>query len=63
MVEILHYCPRILLNIDMKQFKATVRVGGLIVATIVFAENSSCAMRLLRAQFGASNVVGNPMAL
>ena len=44
----------------MKQFRATVRVGGLIVNTIVFAENSNFAMRIVQAQFGTNNVLGIP---
>ncbi len=44
----------------MKQFRATVRVSGLIVNTIVFAENSNFAMRIVQAQFGTKNVLGIP---
>ncbi|MBT8558538.1 hypothetical protein G6712_06100 [Polynucleobacter paneuropaeus] len=44
----------------MKQFKATVRASGMIVTTIVFAENVNFATKLLHAQFGASNVIGIP---
>ena len=44
----------------MKQFRATVRVSGLIVNTIVFAENSNFAMRIVQAQFGTNNVIGIP---
>ena len=44
----------------MKQFRATVRVSGFVVNTIVFAENSNFAMKILQAQFGANNVIGIP---
>ena len=44
----------------MKQFRATVKVSGLVVSTIVFAENSNFAMRIVQAQFGANNVIGIP---
>jgi hypothetical protein len=48
------------LNICMKQFRATVRASGLIVSTIVFAENANFATKILQAQFGATNVIGIP---
>jgi len=48
------------LNTAMKQYKATVRVAGLILTTVVFAENTNFAMKLLQAQFGTNNVVGIP---
>jgi hypothetical protein len=44
----------------MKQFRATVKVSGLIVSTIVFADNANFAMKILQAQFGANNVIGIP---
>jgi hypothetical protein len=44
----------------MKQFRATVKVSGLIVITIVFADNANFAMKILQAQFGANNVIGIP---
>lgn len=44
----------------MKKFRATVRVSGLIVSTIVFAENSNFALRIVQAQFGTNNVLGIP---
>ncbi len=49
-----------MLNTAMKQYKATVRVAGLIMTTVVFAENTNFAMKLLQAQFGTNNVVGIP---
>jgi hypothetical protein len=51
------------LNICMKQFRATVRASGLIVSTIVFAENANFAIKILQAQFGANNVIGIPTQL
>ena len=44
----------------MKQFRATVKASGLVISTIVFAENSNFAIKLLQAQFGANNVIGIP---
>lgn len=44
----------------MKQFRATVRASGVIVATVVHAENVNFAIKLLQAQFGAGNVVSIP---
>ena len=44
----------------MKQFKATVRAGGLVVITIVFAENTNSAINISQAQFGANNVISIP---
>jgi len=42
------------LNIAMKQFRATVRASGMVVTTIVFAENVNFATKILQAQFGAA---------
>ena len=47
----------------MKKFKATVRASGLIVTTVVFAENTNFAMKILQAQFGANNVISIPTQL
>jgi len=44
----------------MKQFRATVRASGIVVTTIVFAENTNFATKILQAQFGATNVNGIP---
>ena len=44
----------------MKQFRATVRVSGYVVSTVVFAENSIFATKILQAQFGNNNVVSIP---
>jgi len=44
----------------MKQFRATVKASGLVISTIVFAENTNFAIKLLQAQFGANNVIGIP---
>ncbi|WP_293625775.1 MULTISPECIES: hypothetical protein [unclassified Polynucleobacter] len=44
----------------MKQFRATVRASGIVVTTIVYADNVNFAIKLLQAQFGASNVISIP---
>ncbi len=44
----------------MKQFRATVRLSGLVMSTIVFAENANFAIKLLQSQFGSNNVIGIP---
>jgi hypothetical protein len=48
------------INTYMKQFRATVRASGLVVTTIVFAENTNFATKILQAQFGANNVISIP---
>jgi len=47
----------------MKQFRVTVRASGVVVTTIVFAENVNFAMKILQAQFGANNVISIPTQL
>ena len=47
----------------MKQFRATVKASGLVISTIIFAENTNFAIKLLQAQFGANNVIGIPLQL
>jgi hypothetical protein len=44
----------------MKQFRATVKASGLVISTIVFAENTNFAIKLLQAQFGSNNVISIP---
>jgi hypothetical protein len=44
----------------MKQFRAKVKASGLVISTIIFAENTNFAIKLLQAQFGANNVIGIP---
>ena len=44
----------------MKKFQATVRASGMVVATVVFAENVNFATKILQAQFGANNVISIP---
>lgn len=44
----------------MKQFKATVKVSGMVISTIVFAENSMLAYKLVQSLYGANNVVALP---
>ena len=45
----------------MKQFKATVKVSGLVMNTIVFAENVNFAFKLVQSLYGANNVVSPPV--
>jgi hypothetical protein len=47
----------------MKQFRATVRASGVVVKTIVFAENVNFATKILQAQFGPNNVISIPTQL
>jgi hypothetical protein len=47
----------------MKQFKATVKVCGMVVSTIVFAENPIHAFKLVQQQYGTNNVVSPPTLL
>lgn len=47
----------------MKQFRATVRASGVILTTVVFAENANFAIKVLQAQFGASNVMSIPVQI
>jgi len=44
----------------MKQFRATVRASGMVVTTVVFAENINFAIKIIQALFGASNVISIP---
>jgi hypothetical protein len=50
----------IAINIVMKQFRATVRASGVVVATVVYAENVTSAIKILQAQFGAGHVISVP---
>jgi hypothetical protein len=47
----------------MKQFRAIVRVSGVWLNTIVFAENSAMAFKLAQGQYGASNVMSPPQQI
>lgn len=47
----------------MRQFRATVKVGGMWVQTVIFADNSNVALKLAQAQYGPSNVQGIPVPL
>ena len=51
------------LNIVMKQFKATVKVSGVWINTIVFADNSAMAFKLVQGQYGAGNVLSPPLQI
>ena len=44
----------------MKQFKARVKASGMYVETIVFANSTIEAQKILQAQFGANNVISIP---
>ena len=44
----------------MKQFKAQVKASGMYVETVVFANSTLEAQRILQAQFGANNVISIP---
>ncbi|HBK43467.1 MAG: hypothetical protein A2X74_06425 [Polynucleobacter sp. GWA2_45_21] len=48
------------INIVMKQFRATVRASGVVVTTVVYAENTTFATKILQALFGAGNVISIP---
>lgn len=47
----------------MRQYRATVKVGGMWVQTIIFADNANIALKLAQAQYGSSNVQGMPISL
>jgi len=51
------------LNTCMKQFRAAVKVGGMWVSTIVFADNPTLTFKLVQPQYGAGNVLGPPIQL
>jgi hypothetical protein len=44
----------------MKQFKATVKVSGVWINTIVFADNSAMAYKLVQGQYGVNNIFSTP---
>lgn len=44
----------------MKQFKAQVKASGMYVETVVFANSTLEAQRILQAQFGVNNVISIP---
>ncbi len=47
----------------MHQFQALVKANGMMVQTVVFADNVIAALKILQAQYGASNVASQPMQL
>ena len=47
----------------MRQFKATIKVSGVWINTIVFADNSAMALKLAQRQYGASNVLSTPQQI
>jgi hypothetical protein len=44
----------------MKQFRGTVMASGVVVATVVYADNVNFATKILQALFGANNVISIP---
>lgn len=48
------------INIVMKQFRATVRANGVVVTTVVHADNVNFAIKILQALFGVGNVISIP---
>lgn len=48
------------INIVMKRFSATVRASGVIVTTVVYAENINFATKILQTLFGTGNVISIP---
>jgi hypothetical protein len=44
----------------MHQYKVRVKVSGVIVDTVVYAINSSMAMKVAQAQYGAGAVSSTP---
>jgi len=44
----------------MKQFRATFRSSGMIVATVVFAQSTLEGQKTLVAPFGSNKVIGIP---
>jgi hypothetical protein len=46
----------------MKKYRAMVRVSGIWVSTIVFADTANHALLLMQAQFGKANAPNLPSA-
>jgi hypothetical protein len=47
----------------MKQFKVTVKVSGIWINTILFADNIAMALKLAQGQYGAANVMSPPQQI
>jgi len=47
----------------MKQFRATVRASGMVVATVIFANSSIEAQKILQALFGVANIISLPQQI
>jgi hypothetical protein len=47
----------------MKKYKAMVNVGGVTLTTVVFAENSMFAYKLVQKLFGDNNIVSPPIQI
>jgi hypothetical protein len=48
------------INTDMHQYKVRVKVSGVILDTLVYAINSSMAIKVAQAQYGATAVASTP---
>ena len=51
------------INIAMKQYQLTVRVAGIAITTVVYAERADAALRLAQHLYGAANIVSQPRAI
>jgi hypothetical protein len=51
------------INTVMKQFRTTVRASGAVVATMVYEENTTFAIKILHAVFGAADVISIPTVM
>ena len=47
----------------MKQFRATVRASGMVATTVVFANSSIEAQKILQALFGVGNIISSPQQI
>ena len=47
----------------MHQFRATVKVSGMWVQTVIFADNSTLALKIAQGLYGSGNVQGMPTPL
>jgi hypothetical protein len=45
----------------MNKYKASVKVGGLVINTIVFSDNANNASLLLRKLYGSDNLISYPV--
>lgn len=47
----------------MKKYKTVVNVGGVTITTVVFADSSMFAYKLVQKLFGESNIVAPPFQI